>query len=50
MLEKDKNYVSPLQELKPLLPMLILIVVAIGAVLYFLFRKPVYPVKRKDAL
>lgn len=50
MLEKDKNYVSPLQELKPLLPMVIVIVVVIGVVLYFLFRKPEYPIKKKEEI
>jgi protein SCO1/2 len=47
MLEKDRNYVSPLQELKPMIPMIIIIVIVIGTVLYFLFRKPRYPVKKK---
>jgi protein SCO1 len=50
MLEKDKDYVSPIQELKPMLPVLTLIAIAIGIVLYFLFRKPEYPVKKKEAI
>ncbi len=48
MLEKDKDYVSPLRELKPLIPMLLAIVVATGALVYFLFRKPKYPVKKQE--
>ena len=50
MLEKDKNYVSPLQEIKPMLPMIIVIVVGIGVVLYFLFRNPRYPLKKKEEI
>ncbi|MDP4128545.1 MAG: SCO family protein [Bacteroidota bacterium] len=48
MLEKDKDYVSPLTELKPLMPMILFIVLATGAVVYFLFRTPKYPVKKKE--
>lgn len=47
MLEKDKHYVSPLRELRPLIPMMILIVLATGAVLYFLFRTARYPIKKE---
>jgi len=50
MLEKDKNYVSPLQELKPLIPMILLIVAATGALIYFLFRKPKIPLKRPEQI
>jgi protein SCO1/2 len=50
MLEKDKNYVSPLQDLKPLIPMLIFIVLAIAAMIYFLFRKPKMPSKKKEGV
>jgi protein SCO1/2 len=48
MLEKDKNYVSPLRELRPMFPMIFFIAVAIGLVLYFLFRAPGYPAKKKE--
>lgn len=50
MLEKDKSYVSPLQELKPMIPMIIVIIIGIGTVIYFLFRQPKYPVKKKGAV
>jgi protein SCO1 len=40
MLEKDKNYVSPLKELKPLIPMIIFILLATTAGVVFLSRKP----------
>lgn len=50
MLEKDKQYVSPLQELKPLLPMLLFIVLATGALVYFLFRKTKIPVKKQESV
>jgi len=50
MLEKDKNYVSPLQELKPMIPMIIIIIIVIGTVIYFLFRQPRYPVKKKEVI
>jgi protein SCO1 len=40
MLEKDKSYVSPFKEMKPILPMIIFILLAtVGAVIY-LSRKP----------
>ncbi|HVY73916.1 MAG TPA: SCO family protein [Puia sp.] len=48
MLEKDKHYVSPLQGLKPLIPLILLGVAVTGIVIYFLFRKPVYPVSKKE--
>lgn len=50
MLEKDKSYVSPLQELKPMIPMIIVIIMGIGTVIYFLFRQPKYPVKKKGSV
>ena len=50
MLEKDKSYVSPLQELKPMIPMIIVIIIGIGTVIYFLFWQPKYPVKKKGAV
>src|SRR5664279_1899831 len=40
MLEKDKHYVSPVLELKPLLPMIIFILLATAGVVIFLSRKP----------
>jgi protein SCO1/2 len=40
MLEKDKHYVSPVLELKPLLPIIIFILLATAAVVVFLSRKP----------
>ena len=43
MLEKDKNYVSPLTELKPLIPMIIFILLATAAAVIFLSRKPKVP-------
>jgi hypothetical protein len=40
MLEKDKYYVSPFKEMKPIFPMIIVILLAtVGAVVY-LSRKP----------
>jgi protein SCO1/2 len=50
MLEKDKHYVSPLQELKPLIPMVLLIIAATGTLIYFLFRKPKIPLKRREQI
>jgi protein SCO1 len=50
MLEKDKSYVSPLQELKPLIPMILLIIAATGTLIYFLFRKPKIPLKRREQI
>jgi protein SCO1/2 len=47
MLEKDKDYVSPLQELKPLAPLIAISLLIIGVVVYFLFRKPAYRVKKQ---
>jgi protein SCO1/2 len=40
MLEKDKHYVSPVLELKPLLPIIIFILLATAGVVIFLSRKP----------
>jgi hypothetical protein len=40
MLEKDKHYISPVLELKPLLPMIIFILLATAVVVIFLSRKP----------
>ena len=40
MLEKDKNYVSPLKELRPLIPIIIFIVLATAGVVAYLSRKP----------
>lgn len=40
MLEKDKHYVSPLLELRPLLPLIIFILLATAGVVIFLSRKP----------
>jgi protein SCO1 len=44
MLEKDKQYVSPLRELRPLLPIIIFILLATAAVVIYLSRKPGVPV------
>jgi protein SCO1/2 len=43
MLEKDKNYVSPLRELKPLLPIIIFILLATAGAVIYLSRKPKTP-------
>jgi protein SCO1/2 len=40
MLEKDKNYVSPLKEIKPILPIIIFMVVATVGLVIYLSRKP----------
>jgi protein SCO1 len=40
MLEKDKNYVSPLNEIKPILPIIIFMLVATVGVVVYLSRKP----------
>jgi len=40
MLEKDKAYVSPLNEMKPLLPIIIFILIATAAAVIYLSRKP----------
>jgi protein SCO1/2 len=40
MLEKDKHYVSPVSELRPLLPLIIFILVATAGVVVYLSRKP----------
>jgi protein SCO1/2 len=40
MLEKDKNYESPLKEMKPLLPIIIFILLATAGIVVYLSRKP----------
>ena len=40
MLEKDKHYVSPLNEVRPILPMIIFILIATVAVVVYLSKKP----------
>jgi protein SCO1 len=40
MLEKDKNYVSPLKEIKPILPIIIFMLVATAGLVIYLSRKP----------
>ena len=40
MLEKDKNYVSPLKEMRPILPLIIFILLATAGVVIYLSRKP----------
>jgi protein SCO1 len=40
MLEKDKNYVSPLNEIKPILPIIIFMLVATVGLVIYLSRKP----------
>jgi protein SCO1 len=40
MLEKDKHYVSPLNEVRPILPMIIFILIATFAVVIYLSKKP----------
>lgn len=40
MLEKDKNYVSPLKEIKPILPIIIFMLVATVGLVIYLSRKP----------
>jgi protein SCO1 len=40
MLEKDKHYVSPLNEVRPILPMIIFILIATAAVVIYLSKKP----------
>jgi len=40
MLEKDKNYVSPVRELRPLLPIIIFILLSTAVVVVYLSRKP----------
>jgi protein SCO1/2 len=44
MLEKDKKYVSPLREIKPILPIIIFVLIATAAAVYFFSRKPRNPV------
>ena len=43
MLEKDKKYVSPLTEMKPLLPIIIFILLATAGAVIYLSRKPKAP-------
>ncbi len=40
MLEKDKTYVSPLKEMKPLLPIIVFILFATAAAVIYLSKKP----------
>jgi protein SCO1/2 len=40
MLEKDKHYVSPLQEMRPILPLIIFILLATAGMVIYLSRKP----------
>lgn len=40
MLEKDKNYSSPLKEIRPILPIIIFILLATAAVVIYLSRSP----------
>jgi protein SCO1 len=40
MLEKDKNYISPLKEIKPILPIIIFMLVATAGLVIYLSRKP----------
>jgi protein SCO1/2 len=40
MLEKDKHYISPLNEVRPILPLIIFILIATIAVVVYLSRKP----------
>ena len=40
MLEKDKNYVSPLLEIRPILPLIIFILFATAGIVIYLSRKP----------
>ena len=40
MLEKDKNSISPLKEMKPLLPIIIFILLATAGAVIYLSRKP----------
>lgn len=43
MLEKDKNYVSPLNEVKPILPIIIFMLAATIGLVIYLSRKPKAP-------
>lgn len=40
MLEKDKHYASPLQEIRPILPLIIFILLATAGVVIYLSKKP----------
>jgi len=44
MLERDKKYVSPFREMKPILPIIIFVLLATPAAVYFFSRKPRDPV------
>ena len=46
MLEKDKHYVSPLHELRPLLPIIIFILLATAGAVVYLSRKEKIPAPR----
>jgi protein SCO1/2 len=46
MLEKDKHYVSPLLEIRPILPLLIFILLSTVGIVVYLSKKPVEIVKR----
>jgi hypothetical protein len=39
MLEKDKRYISPLNEIKPIFPLIIFILLATAGVVIYLSRK-----------
>jgi len=43
MLEKDKNYSSPLKEIRPILPIIIFILLATAGLVIYLSRKPKAP-------
>jgi protein SCO1 len=43
MLEKDRNYVSPLKEVKPILPIIIFMLVATAGTVIYLSKKPRAP-------
>jgi protein SCO1 len=40
MLEKDKNYISPLKEIKPILPIIIFMIIATAGLVIYLSKKP----------
>jgi protein SCO1 len=40
MLEKDKHYISPLNEVRPILPLIIFILIATITAVVYLSRKP----------
>ena len=47
MLEKDKHYVSPLREIRPIFPLIIFILLATAGAVIYLSRKPVQSLKPK---